>query len=330
MVEGSRHRYARGGMGTVWVLANPAADSGRGLAAAQEVVDELRRREVEVELLTPASVDAIGSAIGEAAAAGMDRLLLVGGDGLVHRCLPALVDTDIVVGIVAGGSGNDFATGLGLPADRSEAVAAATDVADAVRPVDLIRAEVLSVGGGTPQPTSGWAATVVTGGFSGRVNRRADRLRFPRGPSRYTVATLLELSRLRATEVTLTIDDAEPRTIEASLFAVANTAYFGGGMAICPEASPFDGTLDVTVVGRASAVTLARLLPTVFSGRHVDHRSVTTYRGRQIRLDTTEALWADGEPFMEVPGWDEGVAWSVLLSAAPAAIEVSAPRPSVG
>lgn len=321
------------------MLANPAAASGRGMAAAEAVMAQLEGWDATAELLIPSSTAAISPTVAHAVAGGMELLLVVGGDGLLHHALPALVDTDVVVGVVASGTGNDFATALGLPVKRSEAIAiATTDQAHLIRPVDLVRADVLpgvapvgvDVRAESEQmpivATSGWAATVVTGGFSGRVNRRADRLRFPRGSSRYTVATLRELVRLESSPVTVTVDGGTPVTIHASMFAVANTAYFGGGMAICPTASPFDGKLDLTVVAKTSAVTLARVLPTVFSGRHVDHKAVSTFRGHRIRLDTTEALWADGEPFLAAPSTDGSTVanpLSVLFSAEPAAFDVA-------
>ena len=83
-------------------------------------------------------------------------------------------------------------------------------------------------------------------------------------------------------------------------------------MAICPGADATDGLLDVTVVGPTSRFVLARMLPTVFSGRHVEHPAVTTYRGAKIEVETSLPLWADGEPFA-----------AKALSVAPSALRVA-------
>src|SRR3712207_7544516 len=74
----------------------------------------------------------------------------------------------------------------------------------------------------------------------------------------YDVAVLAELARLRPYEVTLTLD-GEPRTLAATMVAVGNTPWYGGGLKVCPEADPADGLFDVTVVGAVSRLELARM-----------------------------------------------------------------------
>ncbi len=293
----------------VFLLVNPARTRRRGVDDA--IRNHLDGLAYTVTDIRPCGIDDIAPAVTRAlatrseAADGPDRLLIAGGDGLIHHALPALAGTDVEVGIVGVGTGNDFARALDLPGKVKAAVDAALGP---TTPVDLIAAHHLTAprptadppttddtaGAGEGAPT--YAASVVTGGFSGTVNARANGLRFPPGQQRYTVATLLELPRLEAVELHLTVD-GEEHELASAMFAVANTRYFGGGMAVCPDADPTDGLLDVTVVGPVGPVTLARVLPTVFSGRHVKHPQVTTYRGAEVRIATDSDLWADGERF---------------------------------
>ncbi|MEL7209277.1 MAG: diacylglycerol kinase family protein [Actinomycetota bacterium] len=268
-------------MAGLYLLVNPARTRRRGVD--ERIRSQLANQGHRAEQIRPDGVDDIAPAITRANANGdVERLLIAGGDGLLHHALPALAGSGIDVGIVGVGTGNDFARALGLPTRVAPAVTAALAPA---RPVDLV-----ATGDGR------YAASVVTGGFSGTVNARANNLRFPPGQQRYTVATLLELPRLQAVDLQLTVD-GDHHDLTSSMFAVANTRFFGGGMAICPDATPTDGLLDVTVIGPTGALTLGRMLPTVFSGRHVRHPAVTTYRGAEITITTDTALWADGEPF---------------------------------
>jgi diacylglycerol kinase (ATP) len=273
----------------VHLLSNPGASNPKRVEALAAIRAAFRAQGCDVVDLRPPSRELIAPTIVEARHDGVTRLAIAGGDGLVHNCLPAIAGTDVPVGLIALGTGNDFARALNLPTDPEAAVDAA--LRDPT-PIDLI---AVAADKGAGEGGDVLAATVVTGGFSGRVTARANRLRFPRGQHRYTIATFVELARLDAIAVELTVDGVR-HDLEASLFAIGNTRYFGGGMAICPDADPTDQELDVTIVGRATKLELARVLPTVFSGRHVDHPSVTTYRGRRIELTTDAALWADGEP----------------------------------
>ena len=249
----------------------------------------------DVVELQPAARALIAHTLTEARHQGVTRFAIVGGDGLLHNALPAIARSDIPVGVITAGTGNDFARALDLPTGVDAAVAAALSEPS---PVDLIRVEAAIDESSSDSRGERLAATVVTGGFSGRVNARANDLRFPRGQQRYTIATLLELAKLEPVTIELTVDERH-HELQASLFAIANTRYFGGGMNICPDASPTDGLLDVTVIGPTSAFELARVLPTVFSGRHIAHPAVTTYRGERIELTTDAELWADGEPLAD-------------------------------
>ncbi len=279
------------------VLVNSAAGGDRGLSRTKTLVAELADRGWTVDLLKTESPGDVAVRITEARALGMTRLILAGGDGLVHLALPGLVDSSVAVGIVPIGTGNDFCRGLGLPTRRTAALDEATG--SAVMSVDVLR---IAVGDQVR-----YAATVLTSGFSGRVNQRANEMNrrpwFPKGASRYTIATVAELASLEPISYRVAFDDDPPADGTACLIAIGNTRYFGGGMAVCPEAVHDDGVMDVTTIEPVSKATFLRVLPLVFSGRHVRHSAVSQQRCRRMVLTTDEPMWADGEAldFGEVP-----------------------------
>jgi len=210
----------------------------------------------------------------------------MGGDGMVHQAANGLVGSDTVLGIISAGTGNDAVTSLGLSDDLEQACAEA--LRDP-KPIDLIESD------------HGVAVTVATGGFSVAVNERADAMKRVKSAARYTLSSLIELPRMRPTHLTMTLDGTEQQ-IDASLIAVANTQYFGGGMKIAPEADHDDGLLDVVVIGAASRVVFATLLPTVFSGRHVNSKHVSVFRAAKVELAGANLdMRADGEPFGTLP-----------------------------
>ncbi|MDG2112291.1 MAG: diacylglycerol kinase family protein, partial [Actinomycetota bacterium] len=199
----------------VIVVGNPAAGRGRSRSAGDAVVRQLADHGIEHRIEYPSDRVAAATKLTSLAAEGT-RTLVVGGDGMVHLAVNAFAGSSTPLGIIAAGTGNDFAGALALPTNTPEAVDAA--LGDPA-PVDLLR-----VGGSGPH-----VATVATLGFSAAVNERAEKMRFPRGSSRYTVATLLEVARLEAHSLELTVDGTTT-SHRAVLVAVANTATFGGGM----------------------------------------------------------------------------------------------------
>ena len=272
----------------VALLVNPAAGRGRGARIGPVAVRELRRLGLTVrELIAGDAVEA-SSLARAAVAAGCGALVVCGGDGVVSLGLDAVAGTAVSFGVVPAGSGNDFARALGLPVGD---VAAALSVVAAgrTRSMDLGRA------GGR------WFGGVLAAGFDSRVNDRMNRMRWPRGRTRYHAAIVAELARFRPLLFTLDID-GERRELDAMLVAVGNGSSYGGGMRICPDASLVDGLLDVTVVTRISRAKLVRLFPSVYPGDHVHRPEVLTFRCRSITVSCPGvAAYADGEFVAKLP-----------------------------
>jgi diacylglycerol kinase (ATP) len=225
----------------------------------------------------------------------IERLVLCGGDGLIHRAIQHVAGTAVEVAVVPVGSGNDFARAFGIAGESAVALAAAEPSA-AAQPIDLLRADETGV----------YGATVLTAGYSGRVNATANRMRLPLGGTKYSLAALLEIGRLRPVDVRLTLDGVDGASVEVieeplTLLAIGNTGYFGGGMEICPGANPADGIVEVVTVGVLDRLDFVRWLPTVFKGGHCDHRAVAVTRAAAVTIETSEQLWADGEPFGRAP-----------------------------
>ncbi len=289
-------------MQTVHLLANPQTSRGRAaptIAKIRLALEAEGARVVPVPALTAADAEV---ACTHLVAEGAERIVVVGGDGMVHLAAQAVATTETVLGVIPLGTGNDFAGSLGLSFDVP---AAARTALAPPTPIDLMR-----IG-------DRWAASVATAGFSVDVNRLANELRWPRGSSRYTLATLARLPRLAPRSFELTVDD-DLHTVEALVLTVANTSDFGGGMRITPDADPRDGQLDITLVGAASRVELLRWFRKVFDGSHLDHPAVTTLRGRNISISAGAGeVWADGEPVTSAPTTITVVAGALQLALSP-------------
>lgn len=265
---------------------NPAASGGKATRLIPTITETIRSSGGSPEIFVPDSRDKGARLLRGWVGECVERVIVVGGDGMVHLAVNELVESETILGLVPGGTGNDSATGLGLPSDTAAAVRAALSPA---RPVDLIRSG------------DRYACSVATLGFSVAVNVRAEAMSFPKGGAKYTIASLIEIPRLETHDLKLKIDG---RSVEltGNLLAVANTPMFGGGMRIAPGADPTDGLLDIIVIGPASRRTFLRLLPTVFSGGHVRDPRVTVERGATVRIEGHGLqVRADGEEFGELP-----------------------------
>ncbi|WP_295692488.1 diacylglycerol kinase family protein [Lapillicoccus sp.] len=285
----------------VGLIVNPTAGKGQGAVLGERTRRRLVGTGQEVLDLSGRDLAEARAQAREAVEAGaVDVLAVVGGDGLAHLGVNLCAGTDVPLLIVAAGSGNDNARSLGLPVRDPEA---AVDllVDGQIRAIDAGRTTA-GVDGGTDRDQSvRWWLGVLGGGFDSIVTERAHRLRWPRGPSRYTLAVALELPRFRAIPYAVTVDDVRIET-EAMLVAVANGPAFGGGMLVCPDASYDDGLLDVLILHKVSTRRFLRIYPQVFRGRHVAQPEVQVLRGRRVRLEAAGIMTqADGERFEPLP-----------------------------
>ncbi len=223
----------------------------------------------------------------------VDCVVVAGGDGMVHLGVNLVAGTDIPLGVIACGTGNDNARELGLPV-RDAGKAVERILHGATRRIDAIRHV-------TPRGEDRWFAGVLAAGFDAVVNERANGWNWPKGQMRYNLAILRELGVFRPIPYVIEVDGTRHET-RAMLVAVANGPAYGGGMRIVPSASYDDGLLDVLVLHEVSTRTLLRVFPKVFAGAHVDHPAVGILRGRHVRLEATGIVaYADGERFGPLP-----------------------------
>jgi diacylglycerol kinase (ATP) len=327
---------------TVALVVNPTAGRGRGRAAGALTADALREAGHDVVDLSAPSLPLAQESADAAVRGGgypgrgpaVDALVVVGGDGMVHLGVNAAAGTGIPLGIVAVGTGNDFAHGLGLPTTRPDrcvdallaALGTAAGAAPSVRAVDAARVT------GEHLPAPRWYAGVLSAGLDAAVNAHANAATWPRGRARYARSALTEITRYhpygyRVTLAGVPADTAVPGLLAGvpllpddgpdgpafvwespgALVSVANGPRIGGGVHIAPDASLEDGLLDVVVAGPFGRWGAARIFPGMYTGRHLAHPGVGTLRARTVTVAPTVAgaapphAFADGEHLGPLP-----------------------------
>ena len=270
----------------IHVLINQLARRGKGAKAASLIFRCLDELSVDYALVPGETLLEVKNNLQELVDQGAERVLVAGGDGIIHHAIQSIATTDTVLGIIPIGTGNDFCRALAIPTGIEEAVTASLEEPASI---DLLKVN------------DRWVASVMTFGFSGDVNVRAEGMRWPTGPSRYTVSTLTSLRSLSSQTVNFSVDDILFER-EVSLWNIANTSDFGGGMKIAPSANPFDGIANLTLVSKVGRFELLRFFRRVFSGSHMSHPKVEGLEGKRIVLETAGlGLWADGEFIGESP-----------------------------
>lgn len=297
------HRYDGA---TLTLVVNPHAGRGRAAKLLPQVTRELLKGMPGATLRVHQTADfsdarlrcitAVETARPAHDGVPADALLVMGGDGMMTLGVNACADTEVPLGLIPAGTGNDMCRGLGIRV-FNPVQAAHWVISGRTRRVDTLRVEGALADGAEMRAVG----TVVSTGYAAMVNRRANGLKLPIGSLRYTAAALGELAGFEPLTYHLTIDGRH-RVIPAMLVAIANAPYFGGGMKIAPTADVTDGRLDLTIVHPVSRNTLLRMLPTMFSGRFVSDPAVERLTAREVIVDGPGLYgMGDGEELGHAP-----------------------------
>jgi diacylglycerol kinase (ATP) len=213
-------------------------------------------------------------------------LVVVGGDGSVNEVANGVAGREgVEIAVIARGTGWDFVRTYGIPRDVDEAAAIATG--GAVREIDLGRVSYRSWAGAD---TEAHFANIASAGMSGAIAQRANETsKVLGGKASYLWATLAVFARWQVSDVRVTVD-GETRAGRMHDVVVANGRYFGGGMMICPDASPDDGRFDVLLIGDLTKRDLLVTLPKTYKGKHLPHPKAELLRGAEVTVDTPEPL----------------------------------------
>lgn len=206
----------------------------------------------------------------------------MGGDGTWSNVANAMIrsQADCRLGLIAAGTGNDFAKSLGAPARDCLATARlAVDGPD--YRVDVGRAE------------DQYFLNAIGFGFDVAVLEEAARVRWLSGTLLYAYAALHQLLRYDGMDVAF---DAE-RTTRRLIFVIANGRWFGGAFQIAPAASCDDGLLDAVAIPEATGIERVRLFTSAVRGTHVRLPNVEIRRSRTftLRFEMPPAYETDGE-----------------------------------
>jgi diacylglycerol kinase (ATP) len=272
-------------MSKTCIILNPSAGSVKdadGLIARLGSLDD-----AEIRL-----TDKRGSATRLARAAikkGIETIIAAGGDGTLNEVVNGVGEnlTDVRVGLLPLGTGNDFGRSIGVPVDLEAAIEVIR--AGETRAIDLVRVTSDEVR---------YFVNVSAGGFSGLVDEKlTPEMKKNWGPLAYLRSAAAALSELRAYRTTLALDNAESITLDLYNVVVANGRYVGAGTLIAPEASIDDGLLDVILIQKRPARELALLLPQIALGTHLASDAIVFRRAAKLTVNSKPGMWfnVDGE-----------------------------------
>lgn len=266
-------------------IVNPVSGNGKSKKIFPKVEKYLKEHHIRYEVnYTKYKGHAIEIAKESRLRNDVTAIVAVGGDGTLFEIINGIYPTEIPLGYIPTGTGNDYGRQMGISNDPIIAVKR------------ILKLDVRNIDIG--QINERLFLNVSSLGFDGQIAKYANESKLKKfGKLVYIIGVIKALWSFKPKEIYLKIDDNIHTFKGVWLIAIANNKYYGGGMMISPNSINDDGVLDVCVIKDLSRFKLLRIFPTIFNGTHIKYPYVTLLKGKNIMIETEDEIvvQSDGE-----------------------------------
>lgn len=291
------------------VVVNPMASIGKGGKDWPVIKDLLTAAGVDFDfVLTEHPGHAIELVRDHITEKGYKKIVSVGGDGTNNEVINGIFTqerfptTEITMGTIPVGTGNDWRRTFGFPEDYQQLV----EVIKNGKPFPHDIGKVVYYNNGDTRVR--YFLNAAGTGLNEMVCNRTNKLKSEGkgGAIRYMLNTAFCLFSFKCVRIKLEIDGQEVMEDEILSISIGNGRYNGGGMMMMPKAVPNDGLFDITVVKKVGMLKFAANISNIYDGTFVNKlKEVTLFRGKTIRITSIPAhmllLETEGETLTNSP-----------------------------
>lgn len=317
------------------LIVNPRSGGGRTGSVFEKMRDPIERRLGPVDVAyTERSRHAVDLAR-EAALAGREIVVAVGGDGSIHEVVNGLMlareerakagshgsngspgshgaspppGTKTRLGVIGQGTGGDFCKSLGIEHrldQYCDAIAGGR-----TRSIDIGRFTYVSHEG---REERAFFVNILSMGLGGLVDQYvAEMGRQLGGTAAYFFASVRAVfkNEVGVLRCSMSLRGGEVRTevLPSRLLAICNGRFFGSGMEAAPMARLDDGAFEIIDLGSAPRLKFMLSTSQIYSGKHMKSPDVKHFRCDHIEVslenkDVADVflLDVDGEPLGKLP-----------------------------
>lgn len=278
------------------LIYNATAGKGNAGKLLPRVQALLQERNYDYDLVLTESIGHAQRLGEQAVEAGRPLVVVAGGDGTANEAINGLMNPALnghprpTLGVLPVGRGNDFAFGMGIPQELTQACDILTG--GQPRPIDIGRVT------GGDYPEGRYFGNGVGLGFDTVVGFEAAKIKWLHGGASYLVAVIRTIFKYaKAPVYEIILDDA---TLQQPflMVSVMNGRRMGGSFMMAPDGDPSDGTFNLCLAGRVSQWRILPLAATFISGKQGNDPSVSMRHSTKITIRAIQGsipAHADGE-----------------------------------
>lgn len=268
---------------SVLFIVNPIAGKGNAKTIVPIIEKICREKDIVYEIIyTKSPKNGTEIAI-DGVKKGFERIIAVGGDGTLNEVLNGVVGSEVALGIIPAGSGNDFVRTINTSKEIEKIIL--DNIFGKIKCADLGKCNGINF------------INIASVGFDAKVVDETQRAkRFFSGSLAYIAGTISTIFKYKGIKATIDIDGNITKE-NILLLAAANGRYYGGGMIPAPNADIYDGLFDICIIKKAPKIKLLGLFPRFMKGKHLGIKEVSIVRGKKVTIESDDKFYVniDGE-----------------------------------
>jgi len=264
------------------IIVNPVAGSGKPLRKLDELRHYLNLANLDYDVeFTHEPLEAVNLAQKDVHD-GYDVVAAFGGDGTINEVVNGLIGSDVTLGVIPCGSGNDFARSLNI----SKNIKAAVDV------LKKGKTKFIDLG----KLNGRYFANGLGIGFDAFVNYQSTLMTNIKGQARYISSIVKSLFQYESVDMEIKYNGTT-HLGKTFLIAIGNGFSIGGGFRLTPDALLTDGCFDVCRVDDVGLSTILRHFPKLLNGHIGKVKQVQLGRSPELKVSSEKPLpvHIDGE-----------------------------------
>lgn len=290
------------------VLVNLHAGTNKGKRDWPEIHDLLLKAGFQMQIVfTEHAGHAIQLAQKLIEEEGFTDILVVGGDGTFNEVANGIFrqkrfkTTDITLGMITVGTGNDWGRMYDMPAEYSEQINIIQKGKTFIQDVGVVKYQHKQ------NRDDRYFVNIAGMGYDALVTQKTNRMKQSGkgGALIYLFNLMRALFQYKVTQLEIETEGKQLFSGKVFSMSIGICKFNGAGMMQLPHAIADDGFFDVTVIRKTSKLTVIRNIKNLYDGSFIKMKEVETFRGKKFTVKAIPAnklyLETDGESLGNSP-----------------------------
>jgi len=278
-----------------FVIINPTSGNGTSKKKWPLIFNELKKQQIDFEYSFSEYKKHSYKLIQNAILQGFTKFICIGGDGTLHNIVNGILSlnpiyiSEIKIGIIAIGTGNDWVKNYNIPTNYKKAI-------EIIKNEHTIKQDIGKINL-TAENKIVYFNNLAGIGFDGYVVHKVHKYK-NLGSLAYITGAIVSLTSYKKPMLEILFNNTKIKS-KTLMLLIGICKYSGGGMQLTKNSNPTDGLFDITFITYFSLLEVLKNIQNLFNGKITNHTLVKNYKTSELKVNIldnqTTYIQADGE-----------------------------------